>query len=409
MMKILHIFPYSPIPPTFGGALRVYNLIKQMSKYNQVTLLTFGDENIKQVLKNNFSNTVNEIHTCYIPKYRRKKRLVQLYSLLRNQSSFSLIVYHKQMQRIIDKLTSDNKYDIVQFEFPHMANYRINSDAIKILDAHNVEHLIYYHQWQYTNSKLRKFFYKREYKKLFHDEISACKNQDALLVTSQNDASTFDKFIPEIPKYLIPNGVDTEYFHPTEENHEQYSLVFTGALSYIPNSDGAIYFIEQILPHIQKIYPDIKIYIVGKNPPNNLLEKSSKNVIITGYVEDVRPYVWKSAIFVVPLRMGSGTRLKILEALAMKKPVVTTSVGAEGLDVINGETVLIADDPKDFAEKVINLIKDNQLQQKLVSNGYELAKNVYDWIVIGEKLNEVYKTIYSFHKNSREKKTNHKK
>ncbi|RCK77758.1 MAG: glycosyl transferase group 1 [Ignavibacteriae bacterium] len=290
-----------------------------------------------------------------------------------------------------------------------MANYRINSDAIKILDAHNVEHLIYYHQWQYTNSKLRKFFYKREYKKLFHDEISACKNQDALLVTSQNDASTFDKFIPEIPKYLIPNGVDTEYFHPTEENHEQYSLVFTGALSYIPNSDGAIYFIEQILPHIQKIYPDIKIYIVGKNPPNNLLEKSSKNVIITGYVEDVRPYVWKSAIFVVPLRMGSGTRLKILEALAMKKPVVTTSVGAEGLDVINGETVLIADDPKDFAEKVINLIKDNQLQQKLVSNGYELAKNVYDWIVIGEKLNEVYKTIYSFHKNSRVKKTNHKK
>lgn len=394
-MKILHIFPYSPIPPNFGGALRVYNLIKQMSKYNEVTLLTFGDEKIKDKLKEEFSQITKEILTCYIPKTRRFKRIKQLYSLFSYQSHFFLTAKYKQMQKLIDHITSKNKYDIIQFEFPSMANYQINSDSIKIMDAHNIEHIIYYHQWKYSTSNIRKFFYKLEYKKLYHDEVLICNNQDAILVTSENDAKIFDELVPKVPKYIIPNGVDTEHFHPSNEIPEQNTLAFTGALSYIPNSDAALYFIEQILPIIEKKIPDIKLYIVGKNPPKSLLQKSSNNIIITGFVDDVRPYVWKSSIFIVPLRMGSGTRLKVLEAFSMKKPVVSTTQGAEGIEITNGENILIADEPEDFAEKIIMLLKDKHLQQKLASSGHELVKNIYDWNVIGQKLDSVYKKIYS--------------
>lgn len=399
-MKILHIFPYSPIPPTFGGALRVYNLIKQMGKNNEVSLLTFGDDILNAQLKKEFHNYVKEVYTCDIPAKSHLKRLRQLCSLFRSSSYFNIIARYKNMQDLINKITEINKYDIVQFEFPSMATYQINSDSVKILDAHNVEHMIYYHQWKYSPSILRKLFYFLEYKKLKQDEINICTKQDALFVTSENDAKVFNELVPKVPKYIIPNGVDTEYFHPSMEPTEPNSLVFTGSLSYIPNSDAAIYFIEQIFPIIKKEIPNLKLYIVGKNPPKYLSLKATNEIIITGYVDDVRPYVWRSSIFIVPLRMGSGTRLKILEAFSMKKAVVSTSIGAEGLKITDGENILIADEPKPFAENIIRLIKDKQLQQKIALNGYDFVKNTYDWNLIGEKLYNAYNEIYNKHHSS---------
>lgn len=400
-MKILHIFPYSPIPPTFGGALRVYNLIKQMSKNHEVTLLTFGDEIVKDQLKKHFKNSIKEIYTCDIPWGLIRKRFLQLRSLTSKHSYFNLVAKHKQMQVLIDEITSKNNFDIIQFEFPNMANYRINSDSLKIIDAHNVEHIIFYHQWKYSKSIIRKIFYKLEYKKLQKDEVNLCQNQDALFVTSDNDVKLFNELVPQIPKYVIPNGVDTEYYHPYNQEPEPNTLVFTGTLSYIPNSDAALYFIDNILPIIKKQIPDVKLYIVGNRPPKSLIQKSSSDIIITGYVNDVRPYVWKSSIFIVPLRMGSGTRLKVLEAFAMKKPVVSTTIGAEGIETTNGENILIADEPKNFAENIIRLLRDKQLQQNLATSGYELVKNKYDWNIIGQKLDDAYNEIYSRDNSSR--------
>lgn len=407
-MKILHLFPYAPIPPNFGGALRIYNLIKQMSKYHKLTLLTFGNERVKNLLASNFNNGIDSIQVCTIkPWYRvsKLKRFAQFFTVFSNKSFFTSIVQHKEMQNLIDKIIDNNYYDIVQFEFPHMANYDIKTDALKILDAHNVEYRIFYLQHKYAQSWFRKQFYYIEYKKLYAEEIAVCRKQDAILVTSENDANIFNQEIPEIPKYIIPNGVDTNYFTPTNTSPEPKTLVFTGTLQYIPNYDAMHYFIDDILPIIKKSIPDIKLNIVGKNPPKNLIKKSSDNIKITGYVDDVRPYVQNATLFIVPLRMGSGTRLKILEAFAMKKPVISTTIGAEGLNLINGEHALIADKPEEFAEQVIRLLKDISLQKKLVTNSYELVKTIYDWDIIGKRLNTVYENIISNSKVKRSQTT----
>ncbi|MDI6802822.1 MAG: glycosyltransferase family 4 protein [Bacteroidota bacterium] len=392
-MKLLHIMPYSPVPPTFGGALRIYNLLRQMTKNHEVTLITFGNSNTEFELRSHFDTNLKNIHVLNYPYLKPFKRFNQLFSLF-NKSSFAFRrTYHQETQRLIDGIVTSDNFDIVQTEFPHMASYKINSDAIKIMDAHNVEYSILKYQWQHTSSPLRKIFYHKEFQKIFHEEITVCRRQDALLVTSADDKNTLDKDVPDVPKYIVPNGVDTNYFIPSTEKPKPHTLVFSGAMSYIPNYDGILYFLDNIFPLITKSIPDTKLYIVGNMPPKNLLKRASENIIITGYTDDVRPYIWRSSVYIVPLRMGSGTRLKVLEALSMKKPIVTTTIGCEGIDVENGRTAIITDEPQAFAEAVIRILKDPYQSKNLIDNGFELVKKRYDWSVIGEKLDNVYNLL----------------
>jgi glycosyltransferase involved in cell wall biosynthesis len=177
-------------------------------------------------------------------------------------------------------------------------------------------------------------------------------------------------------------------------------------MGYVPNYEGIIWFLDNIFPLIRKEIPNIKIYIVGKNPPQKLRKRATGNIIVTGFVKDVRPYVWRSSVYVVPLRMGGGTRLKVLEALAMKKPVVTTSIGCEGIDVTNDETVLKADNPEAFADSVIKLIGRKELRDRLSQNGHELIHSKYRWDAIGNQIEEAYsKLIQNSLVGKTEKKT----
>jgi glycosyltransferase involved in cell wall biosynthesis len=247
--------------------------------------------------------------------------------------------------------------------------------------------------WLNARSPLRRLHYWSEYRKFYREEIYACSNHDAILVTSERDKQILDRDLPDSSKYVIPNGVDAAYFKPGTEKPEPFSLVFTGAMSYAPNSDGMLHFLEHIFPRILKQIPQMKIYIVGSGPPRALLSRASSNVIVTGFVEDVRPFVWRSGIYVVPLRMGGGTRLKVLEAMAMKKPIVTTSIGAEGINVCDGESALLADEPEQFADAVVRLSQDINLQQKLTANGYDLMLRQYEWSVIGIQLQSTYQSV----------------
>jgi len=161
-------------------------------------------------------------------------------------------------------------------------------------------------------------------------------------------------------------------------------------MAYVPNSDGMLYFLDEIFPLIKKKVPGVTITIVGNRPPRELLRRASDDVIVTGYVDDVRPFVERAAVYVAPLRIGSGTRLKILEALSMKKPVVTTSIGCEGLDVVDGESALVADEPEAFACRVIELLHSDRLRRKLMRTGSELVREKYDWRIVHKRLDEAY-------------------
>jgi len=294
---------------------------------------------------------------------------------------------------MIDRVLSENDFDVVQSEFSIMGFFNLRTNAVKVLDLHDVEHDKIRRMELNTRSPIRRLHYRREHKKFLREEIYVCNRQDALFVTSKRDKGLLESAVPGIPKIVIPNGVDMSYFTPTGQAAEPASLVFTGLMSYLANSDGMLYFLDHIFPLIEQQVPNAKVYIVGGHPPKKLRERASDRVIVTGYVEDVRPYVWRSSVYVVPLRMGGGTRLKILEAMAMRKPIVTTTIGCEGIDVRHGQCVLIADEPSAFAEAVVQLIRNATLRKSLVENSYELVNSEYEWSKIAHRVEDAYQTL----------------
>jgi glycosyltransferase involved in cell wall biosynthesis len=202
---------------------------------------------------------------------------------------------------------------------------------------------------------------------------------------------------PGASGYVVPNGVDTAYFKKIEDRKEKIedAIVFTGSMDWLPNNDAALYFCKDILPLIWQTEPGVKFYIVGKGASAGLTEyaKRDRRIVLTGRVDDVRVFVERSKVFAVPLRIGGGTRLKILEALSMEKAVVSTTIGAEGISHQNGHNIVLADEPGAFAENVVQLLKDPQRCASLGKAGRDLVIEKYEWNVIGSKLKDIYETI----------------
>lgn len=392
-MNVLHLMPYSPIPPHFGGALRVYHLLQGLVRSHEVTVVSYGTPEDARRLTDEFGGRLKDVYMLPRPWPARHRRIGQFRALWTSHSFFSDLLRSDAMQRTISTLLDRSEFDVVQSEFYMMGLFRLNTAAVTILDSHNVEYDNFRRMWLNARSPLRRLHYYLEYQRVFAEEIEVSRKHDAILITSARDRAILDEHVPQVPKFVIPNGVDTAYFQPSPDTPEPYSLVFTGMMAYVPNYDGMLYFLDEIFPLIQKVVPEAKVYIVGKRPPKELIRRASDRVIVTGYVDDVRPFIRRASVYVVPLRMGSGTRLKVLEAMAMKKPIVTTTIGCEGIDVVHGESALIADDPQAFAHAVIELLHRADLRQTLTRNGYDLVRSAYEWSIIGEQVETVYQTL----------------
>ena len=391
-MKVLHLMPYSPEPPIFGGALRTYHLLGHLVDRHEVTVVCFGTPGDSSRLKEKFAN-VRDVHTLPFSWPLRFRRLGQFSAHWTRDSYFQFACRSKEMQSLLDGLFTRNEYDLLQVEFHFMGNFTLETDAVRVLDEHNIEYDNFRRMAVHTRSAVRRWYYGHEYKRLLREEADTCRKHDAIFLTSERDKAILDADVADVPKYIVPNGVDSSYFKPSGGPHEEFSIVFTGMMGYVPNYDGILWFLDRIFPHIRRVIPGVKIYVVGNNPPKSVLSRASDNVVITGFVEDVRPYVWKSAVYIVPLRMGGGTRLKVLEAMAMKKPIVTTSIGSEGIDVRDRESVLIADQPQAFAHSVIELLRDESLRNRLTRNGHELVRSRYEWSVIAGEVDSIYQKL----------------
>lgn len=392
-MKILHLLPYNPVPANFGGALRIYHILKHLTRHHDVTVAGFGYIGDLEKFYQEFPTLKGKTHFIEHPWRIKFRRFIQLYSLFSRHSFWYNAVTTRLMQQTINDILARQDFDIIQSEFPSMAFFNLDSNALKIYDAHNVEHETFRRMSDKDPSKIRRIFYRSEYHKLYKEELEVCRSRDAIFTTSQPDKELFHNDVPDIPKFVIPNGVDTTYFHPGTDKSEANSLVFVGMMGYIPNHDAMMYFLDEIFPRIKASRPSVKLFIVGKAARTELKNRASENVIVTDFVEDVRPFVWRSSVYVVPLRMGGGTRLKIMEALAMKKPMVTTSIGCEGIDLVDGESALIADDPVVFSNRVIQLLNDMSLQEQISSRGYKLVKEKYEWNKIGQSMEHAYEIL----------------
>jgi glycosyltransferase involved in cell wall biosynthesis len=221
-------------------------------------------------------------------------------------------------------------------------------------------------------------------------ERKALDHFDLVLTVSEKDRDTFQRLYPSgVRRYfVVPTGVDTEYFRPGITRQDAgKGLVFTGSMDWLPNEDGMLYFCRDILPLIRRDEPDVSLSIVGRAPTSAIRRLGeTPGVEVTGRVEDVRPYIDGAAVYIVPLRIGGGTRLKIFEAMSVGRAVVSTTIGAEGLPVTPDQNILIADDPEAFARAVVQLFRDEALRRRLEHRARELVVEGYDWSVVADRL-----------------------
>jgi polysaccharide biosynthesis protein PslH len=252
--------------------------------------------------------------------------------------------------------------------------------------------------WRQSSSPLRRLYNRLEAAKLKRDELAACRRASAVLTTSDVDRATLAPEVAGVPIRVVPNGVDTSYFMPTGpggagEPVDPACVLFTGAIDYHPNTDGVRYFHAEILPRIHTAAPEAVFTVVGKDPPAHIRALGGPRVVVTGAVPDVRPWMRRGAVAVVPLRVGGGTRLKILEAMASGRAVVSTTIGCEGIEVTPGENILVADTPADFADAVVRCLRDPGLRARLGRRGRALVERRYRWEAIGEALSDFYREL----------------
>jgi glycosyltransferase involved in cell wall biosynthesis len=228
------------------------------------------------------------------------------------------------------------------------------------------------------------------WRKLAREERAAWRRFDGVALTSERDESVLRGEHPTCRTAVIPNGVDVNAFARSTAPPDPDTILFFGAINYFPNADGVTFFIDDVLPAIRRRRPDATFRVLGPGAGEEVLARSGNGVDIVGMVDDVNPHLDRAAVVVVPLRIGGGTRLKIVEALAKGKAVVSTRIGAEGIDVVDGEHLLLADDPRDIADRVEQVLADPLLARRLGDAGRRLAEERYSWAVVTDRLEQFY-------------------
>ena len=394
-MKILFLSPTVPFPLTDGGRIRVFNLLKQIAEKSDITLLALETQPTDEEGVAELQQLGVQVHLVpNAPTLPRVSLRTLINAFHRQQpitvSRYDLPTYRQRFKELL--ATED--YDLVHYEMFHTAQFHTETDLPGVLSQQNVDSEIWRRLCSETANPFYKFVYWTQQRAFQRYERVLSPKFDVVTCTSDIDALVFQQHCAEDAIAIIPNGVDVTHFQPDFTTESPAHLIYIGSMDWYPNEDAVAFFADEILPSIQSEVSDVRFSIVGGNPSarvEKLAERDS--VIVTGRVPEIKPYFAEATVFVVPLRIGSGTRLKILEALAMGKAIVSTSVGAEGLDLKDGEEIFIADEPKPFAEAVTRLLTDPALRRRIGENGRARVEKDYDWRSIGEKLHRLYTEI----------------
>jgi len=388
-MRILLITPTLPYPLDTGGRIVVFNTIKILAKRHQIFLLSLiqeGQQKYVPFLKDyciSIETVLKDI------SFSKKGLLLNLFSL----TPYNMTRYQTwEMEEKLKEIVSKNQFDLVQIEHLHMAQYAKFVGRIPvILRQHNVESVMMERYYKYATNILERIYAYFQWRKLVRYERKMCLKSNLVITLSKVDEGYIKRLSLHINTEVVSCGVDFEYFKPPSLEREMDKIIYIGGLSFQPVFEGIYYFLKKTWPKIKNSCPEVKFYILGKYPGDKYKKiKDIPDVVFLGYVQDVRPHMATSTLTVVPHRIASGVRLKILESMTMGLPIVSTSIGCEGISVLNGEHILIADSPELFAEKVITLLKDGNLRRNLAEKAYTLVQNKYTWENVEKKLDEIY-------------------
>ncbi|MDA8172096.1 MAG: glycosyltransferase family 4 protein [Nitrospiraceae bacterium] len=383
-MRVVVVDEGPPFPLDTGKKIRTFNLMKRLSRRHEITYICYGYGPVPP--------EVSGIRFVFLKKRLLEQRGAGFYlSLIRNLASYRPYVverhYSAEMAETVRRHVK-NGCDLMHCEWtPYTEAIREHlGSKPAVLSAHNVESQIWKRYLENEGSLLKREYIRVQYKKLLAYEVALCRKYDRVAAVSRLDKEHFQRQYACRNVDIVPNGVDETYFKPADEAIEPNSIVFTGSMDWRPNQDGIRFFLREIWPEIKNELRGAKFYIVGRRPPGWLVKigAAGNDVIVTGGVEDVRPYIAKAGLYVVPLRIGGGSRLKILEALAMKKVVLSTTLGAEGLDLSNGVHLYLEDRPHEFARMAVHVLKSLGRHAHIAEKGCQAVLAGYTWDSIAE-------------------------
>lgn len=386
-MKILVLDEEFPYPTNNGKRTRSFNLYRRLATQFQIRYVGYGEDGIAtEALR---TEGIEPIAVrAQIPRKQGAVFYLRLLVNLLSQLPYIVTNHYSQPYRnAVRESLAEFRPDLVLCEWTPYAIYVENLRSIKkLVSTHNVEADIWQRYYENETNSLRRWYIREQWRKVKRFERAALSWVDAATAVSDLDCARLANECPGLRIATIPNGVDLEYFHALPQPAQRRHLVFTGSMDWRPNQDASRYFIWEIFPLLKQARPDLECTFVGRNPPADIERLASMpGVHITGTVEDVRPYVDRAAVYIVPLRVGGGSRLKILEALAMGRAVVSTTIGAEGLDVAHECQVLLADDPRSFAASVLRLLDDPERCRELAYQGRRLVEQQYGWDALAER------------------------
>jgi polysaccharide biosynthesis protein PslH len=371
-------------PVDKGGRIRTYQMLRELKREHHVTYLTLDDgtaapdaaelaaEYCDELVRIPFDRTPN-----FSPRF-----WVEVARSVLSPLPYTISRYRSAAFRdAVERLTATDTFDVVVCDFLTPAiNVPAALPCPAVLFQHNVEAAIWRRHYEVARGPLRKAFLWLEWRRVRRFEQQACRRFDHVITVSAEDQATIrDEYGAAASD--VPTGVDTSYFRPAAgARRRPHHLVFTGSMDWLPNVDGMKFFVDEILPLVRAKVPDVTLSIVGRDPGSDIRALAADaGITVTGRVPDVRPFIDEASAFIVPLRIGGGTRLKIYEAMAMECPVISTSIGAEGLPLMDSVEILLADSANDYAAAVVRMLTEQEFAERLGRNGAETVRSRFGW------------------------------
>lgn len=394
--KLLFLSQVLPFPPDGGVQIRTYNVLRLLARTFDVTALCFYRAAVcptegavrAAVAGLEALPGVSAVEAFPIPQEQSRPRLA--WDHLRSVASrraYTVYSYESAAYRArVEELLRTRSFDLVHMDSLDLSGYLpLLRDTPVVCVHHNVESALLRRRAENETSPPRRRYIALQADLLEAEERRWCGRVALNVAVSEEDRRRFGRLVPGARFTVVPNGVDTHTFRPASV--PQAGVVFVGGYSWYPNRDALVHFADDVLPHLRAQVPGVEVRWVGRAPDEVRREYRERHGIeLTGYVEDIRPFVDGAACYVVPLRVGGGTRLKILDAWAMGKAVVSTTVGCEGLDARDGENILVRDDPAEFAAATRRVLEDEALRARLGESARRTAEEVYEWDVIGRSM-----------------------
>jgi glycosyltransferase involved in cell wall biosynthesis len=391
-MKILWICPFFLHPTDRGAQIRTLGTLKELHKRHQIHFAALNDPRNVEGPQRSAEYSSRHIAVEHAAPDRGSVRIIpQLAASIVSSMPLAVSRYSsRKLRQKVDELIATEQYDSIVCDFLAAAP-NLSDTSRCVLFQHNVETTIWQRHVEQTHSLLKKPFFLMQSKKMEAYERSICRAAKHVIAVSEIDASRMKRMFGIETVTSVPTGVDVEYFRPPNDAPPVSDIVFSGSMDWLPNVDAVTYFLSEVLPLIRAELPDTTFTIAGRSPDAAVLKavQGLSGVSVTGKVDDMRPYLWGAKISVVPIRIGGGTRLKIYECMAAGLPVVSTTVGAEGLRYQDGSDIVLADDSKSFAAACVRLLSNQAARMAIANQAIERVQNEFSWAAVSREFEAI--------------------